>query len=192
MMEKAGFDHLAFDGRKMEDSFFIQRDKALIEKQKALKLMKETKEALAGASGIKNEAVLQKLVELEVRPETLAPLSVIPLIEVAWADGSLSKNEEASVLDGAEAMGIDKESMAYGLLKHWLAQKPPKGMLEAWSHYVRGISEKMTAQEKKELKKELLARARRVAEASGGVLGMGAVSPEEKSVLSEMEKAFTD
>jgi hypothetical protein len=190
MMKRSDFDHLAFDGKKMEDSFFIQQDKALIERQKALRKMKEDREALAAASGIRNETVLQKLVELEVRPETLAPLSIIPLIEVAWADGEVSKKEEAAVLAGAEAAGIKKDSMEYDLLRHWLAQRPPRSMLEAWIHYVRGIGEKMTPQEKEELKKELLARARRVAEASGGVLGMGAVSDEEKAMLSEMEKAF--
>jgi hypothetical protein len=190
MMEKAGLDHLDFDGKKLEDSFFIQQDKELIEKQKALKRMQETREALAEVSGIKNEAVLQKLVELEVRPETLAPLSVIPLIEVAWADGTVSKNEEAAVLAGAEAMGIGKEGLNDALVRHWLAEKPPKEMLEAWSHYVRGICEKMNGREKEEFRKALLARARRVAGASGGVLGVGAVSAEEKAVLAEMEKAF--
>lgn len=191
MTEGRGLDNHGFDGRRMEDSFFIKQDKALIEKQKALRLMKKTKEELAAVSGIKNDAVLEKLVELEVRPETLAPLSVIPLVAVAWADGSVSKNEEASVLAGVRAMGIHDETIGYGLLKRWLTQKPPKGMLEAWSHYVRGISEKMTAAEKEKLKHEILSKARQVAEASGGVLGMGAISPEEKAVLAEMEKAFS-
>jgi len=190
MIKEEGLDYLAFDGRKLEDAFFIQRDKALIEKQRAMKSMKETKEGLAAVSGIRSEAVLQKLVELEVRPETLAPLSIIPLIQVAWADGSVSKKEEASILARAEAIGIRKESLAYGILKQWLQYKPPKTMLDAWVHYVRGMCEKMTVQEKEGMKKEILAQARRVAEASGGLLGVGAVSPEEKAVLSEMEKAF--
>ena len=190
MTEKSGLDSLGFDGRRMEDSFFRQHDKALIEKQKALKRMKQTKEELAAVSGIKNDDVLQKLAELEVRPETLAPLSVIPLVAVAWADGSVSKNEEASVLAGVRALGIHEESVGYGLLKLWLAQKPSKDMLEAWSQYVRGIGEKMTAAEKEKLKHEILSKARLVAEASGGVLGVGAVSPEEKAVLEVMEKAF--
>ena len=190
MTDGRGLENLAFDGRRMEDSFFIQQDKELIEKQKALMRLKKTKEELRGVSGINNDAVLQKLVELEIRPETLVPLSVIPLVAVAWADGSVSKNEEASVLAGARAMGIHEDSAGYGLLKSWLARKPSKGMLEAWSQYVRGIGEKMTAQEKEKLKHELLSKARQVAEASGGVLGMNAVSPEEKAVLAEMEKAF--
>ena len=190
MTEERGLENFAFDGRKLEDSFFLRQDKELIEKHKALIRMKKTKEELSGVSGIKNDEVLQKLVELEVRPETLVPLSVIPLVAVAWADGSVSKNEEASVLAGARAMGIHEDSVGHDLLKSWLARKPPKGMLEAWSQYVRGISEKMTAREKEKLKHELLSKARRVAEASGGVLGMNAVSPEEKAVLAEMGKAF--
>jgi hypothetical protein len=190
MAEKAGLDNLAFDGKRMEDSFFIQQDKALIEKQKTLRRMARTREELAAVSGITNDAVLQKLAELGVRPETLAPLSVIPLIEVAWADGSVSKNEEASVLAGVRMLGIGEESAGYGLLKHWLAQKPPRSMLEAWVQYVRGIGERMTAQEKEKFRHEVLSKARRVAEASGGVLGVGAVSPEERSVLDEMERAF--
>jgi hypothetical protein len=44
-------------------------------------------------------------------------------------------------------------------------------MLEAWSQYVRGISEKMTAREKEKLKHEILSKAQQVAEASGGVRG---------------------
>jgi hypothetical protein len=190
MAEKAGLDNLAFDGKWMEDSFFIQQDKALIEKQKTLRRMARTREELAAVSGITNDAVLQKLAELGVRPETLAPLSVIPLIEVAWADGSVSKNEEASVLAGVRMLGIGEESAGYGLLKHWLAQKPPRSMLEAWVQYVRGIGERMTAQEKEKFRHEVLSKARRVAGASGGVLGVGAVSPEERSVLDEMERAF--
>ncbi|MBN2188468.1 MAG: hypothetical protein JW699_03360 [Chitinispirillaceae bacterium] len=190
MTEKEGLNNLAFDGRRMEDSFFIQQDKALIDKQKTLKRMAQTKEALAAVSGIRNDSVLQKLAELEVRPETLAPLSVIPLVAVAWADGSISKNEEASVLAGVRALGINEESVGYGLLKLWLSQKPPKAMLEAWSQYVRGIGEKMTVQEKEKLMHEVLSKARKVAEASGGVLGVGTVSPEEKAVLEEMEKTF--
>jgi hypothetical protein len=190
MTEKAGLNNLFFDGRRMEDSFFIQQDKALIEKQRALKHMNQTKEELAAVSGIINDAVLQKLTELGVRPETLAPLSVIPLVAVAWADGSVSKNEEASVLAGVREMGINEGSVGYDLLKLWLAQKPPKAMLEAWFQYVRGISEKMGAVEKEKLRHEILSKARQVAEASGGVLGVGTVSPEEKALLEEMGKAF--
>jgi hypothetical protein len=190
MTQDREVDFLAAEGRRLEDAFFLQMDKSLIEKQKALKKMKETKEALARVSGITSDAVLQKLVELEVRPETLASLSVIPLVEVAWADGSVSKSEMATVLAGARTIGITEGSIEYDLLKQWLTHKPSAAMMEAWIHYVRGLCEKLTLKEKETLKQEVVGHARKVAEASGGVLGIGAVSTEEKGVLETMEKAF--
>jgi hypothetical protein len=183
-------DPLMLKARRLEDAFFLQNDKSLIEKQKALKRMKETKDALRKASGIHNEAVLQKLVELDVRPETIASLSVIPLVEVAWADGSVSKSEEGAVLAGARKTGIKEHTMEYALLKQWLRHKPPVAMMDAWVHYVQGLCEKFNVREKNALKKEVLGNAQAVAEASGGVLGIGAVSGEEKAVLAKLKKAF--
>jgi hypothetical protein len=182
--------YLEVHRRKMEDAFFQENDKKLIENLKKLKNMKETSEALAKVSGIHNEKVLQKLVELEVRPETLASLSVIPLVEMAWADGSLSKEEEAAVLTAAAGMGIKTGSVEHNLLKEWLANKPPATMLTAWVHYVEGLCEKLTATEKSVLKKEILGDLEKVANASGGLLGLGAISKAEKDMLKKMEKAF--
>jgi hypothetical protein len=190
MVLDGDLNSLAFDGKRMEDAFFLQRDKVLIEKQKALKKMKETKEALARVSGIHNNAVLEKLVALAVRPETLASLSVIPLIEVAWADGSVSKSEESAILAAAEKMGIKKEGVEYDLFKQWLHHKPPVAMMDAWSHYVHGLCEKLTQKETLALRSDVIGHARNVAEASGGLLGIGAISREEKAVLAKLEKAF--
>jgi hypothetical protein len=183
-------DPIEIGRKRLEDAFFIENDKQIIEKQKALKKMRETKASLAKVSGIHNEAVLEKLVELEVRPETLASLAVIPLIEVAWADGSVSKKEETEVLAAAAGMGIKKGGIEHGLLEQWLTHKPPQKMTDAWVHYIQGLGERLTKQEKSALKSELLGQATKIAESSGGVLGVAAVSKEEKDVIKKMEDAF--
>jgi len=46
-------------GKTLEDLFFLEQDKILIEKLRQLEKMKETKEALAKVSGIADEDVLQ-------------------------------------------------------------------------------------------------------------------------------------
>jgi hypothetical protein len=176
--------------KKLEDAFFQQQDKVLIENLKKMRKMKETKESLARVSGIHNEKVLEKLVELDVRPETLAPLSIIPLVEVAWADGSISREEEASVINAAALKGIKVGTIEGDLLKEWLEHKPPAKLLDAWIHYMEGLCEKLTAQEKTALKKEIVGGAQAVAEASGGLLGINKVSREEKAVIDKMEKIF--
>jgi hypothetical protein len=183
-------EFLEVQRRKLEDAFFQERDKVLIENLKKMKTMKETKESLAKVSGIKSEKVLDKLVELGVRPETLSSLSVIPLVEVAWADGSISKEEDTAVLKAAQSRGIQSGSIEFGLLKEWLEKKPPATLLDAWIHYMEGLCEQLTAAEKAAMKKEIVGGARAVAQASGGLLGINTISPEEKAVLSKMEKAF--
>jgi hypothetical protein len=67
-------------GRSLEDSFSMAQDRELLASRAKLTKMAETKEALADVSGIKDQAVLQKLVDINVRPETLAALSAIPLV----------------------------------------------------------------------------------------------------------------
>jgi len=134
--------------------------------------------------------VLEKLVELGVRPETLASLSVIPLVEVAWADGSISREEMAAVLKAAQRKGIQGGSIEFGLLKEWLERKPPAELVDAWRHYLSGLCEKLTEKEKEAMKNEIMGGAQAVAQASGGLLGINTISSEEKAVLSKMEKAF--
>src|SRR5665647_792625 len=113
---------MSFNGNiseKLDDLFFRKEDQKLINQLKALKKLKETKEALSEVSGIKNEHILQKLVELQVRPETLASLSLIPLVEVAWADGNVDTKEKELVLACAIKMGFQKGSPDHEILSQW-------------------------------------------------------------------------
>lgn len=184
-------DTFLTSGRSLEDAFFLEQDRQLIARKIELRKMAETKEALAAASGIKNQTVLQRLVELNVRPETLAAMAVVPLVEVVWADGSIDDEERKVVLDHASAQGIAAGSIEYELLERWLNHRPEPTLFQAWQQYVKGLCEQMTPQERGNLKKELLHFVREAAEASGGVLGFAAVSAEEKKVLSQLEASFS-
>jgi hypothetical protein len=55
---------------------------------------------------------------------------------------------------------------------------------------VRGLSERMAPQELASLKAGLMERAKAVARASGGFLGVGAVSAAEQDVIDRLESAF--
>jgi hypothetical protein len=78
-----------------------------------LELRREEEDALEGladASGISDQAVLRKLAGLGIRADTLAALTLIPLIEVAWADGKMNPREREAVLSGARSTGISEDS----------------------------------------------------------------------------------
>jgi hypothetical protein len=178
-------------GRELENSFFLKQDLDLIERLKTLRRLEETRDALAEASGIRDQAVLQKLVELGVRPESVAPLALVPIVEVAWADGRVDEKERQAVLDAADARGIRAGDLQHGLLQSWLLHRPSAALFEAWQHYVAGLCAQLDEAQRTTLRAELLDRARGVAEASGGFLGLGSkVSPRERAVLERLEAAF--
>jgi hypothetical protein len=182
---------LSRGARSLEDRFFFNEDKKLREKQALLERMKETKEALREASGITDDAVLQKLVELNVRPDTLTSLSLVPLIEIAWADGKVAREEKEAILFAVEKFGWAKESIDYAVLERWLDRRPDEGLLDAWVQYIKNICAKMTAEEVAHFKNEIMDHAIAVARAHGGFLGIGSISEQERKMLAVLESAFS-
>ena len=177
-------------GRSVEDLFFFQQDQRLTEARLKLQQMQETKENLAKVSGIHNDAVLERLIALEIRPETLATLFVIPLVEVAWADGDLHDKERDELVKFAENAGLRNKNIDPKVVGAWLKKKPDPALMEAWVHYMRELCAQLSADERLALKEEVLADARAVAQAAGGFLGFGKLSAEERQVLDQMEAAF--
>ena len=178
-------------GKSLEDEFFRREDQRLIKRLAELKAAETTREGLAKASGITNPAVLDKLMGLGIRPETVAALSIVPLVEVAWADGSLDTKERRAILDRARDSGIAPGSTEHTLLEAWLDRRPEAKLLTAWTHMVQGMAEQLGPDGTARLKASLLERARAVAAASGGLFGVGSkVSRSEAAMLATLEAAF--
>lgn len=179
-------------GASLEEAFYLEEDRKLIEKYRELKKMEDNKRGLAEVSGIHNEAVLKKLVELNVKTETLASLSLVPLIEVAWADGDVEPEEKEAVLDAAAKIGFKKGKVDHVLLDQWLTHKPKPELMVAWENFVKGLCEALPAHERDDLRKEVMTHAREVASSTGGFLGLGSkISDEEEKVLRRMDAAFS-
>jgi hypothetical protein len=175
---------------KLLDNFFIKEDQKLINRLHTLRKLKQTTDELSRVSGIKNEEILKKLVELNVRPEVLMSLSLVPLVRVAWADGMVDEAEKESILNSLTCVGFTKDNIDYKLVAQWMERKPEPVLFEAWKLYVQGLCEHLSTAEKSALKKAIVGRAKDVASASGGVLGMNKISAAEKIVLKELENVF--
>jgi hypothetical protein len=174
----------------LEDMFFHEQDRRIIEQRAKLQRIKQTKENLARISGIRDEALLEKLIELEIGPETLATLIGIPLIEVAWADGEMDEKERKKLFEYAEKAGLRQQGLDTKIMSAWLKKRPDPALLEAWKHYIQKLCKELGAHERKALKDEVMADARSIAEAAGGILGLGKISAEEKAILKTLEEAF--
>lgn len=177
----------------LEEAFFAKQNALLRQKLKDSWEARAKKEALAAASGIADDTVLERLAALGIGPDTTAALSLVPLVAVAWADGSIDEKERRAILSGAEAAGLGKQDVGYQLLERWLAERPSPELLASWKDYTAALSATLSHEARGALKQALLARARAVAEAAGGFLGIGRkVSAAEEAVLNELASAFSE
>jgi hypothetical protein len=178
-------------GRVLEDLFFFKQDIVLTEKKRQLQKMELNLKTLSGISGITNEAILRKLTELNIQVEVLATLSIIPLVEVAWADGIIDDKEREAILQEAESFGIFEGQVNRSLFEHWLRNQPPKEMIESWIYYMQGLCQLLSESERRALKSDLLQRVRKVVEAEGGKPGAKSkVLRRKEDALLRLERAF--
>jgi hypothetical protein len=174
--------------RVLEALFFYSENLVLKKELERLQHEKETADTLSKVSGIVNPAILKELVDRNIRPETLAAFCLVPIIEVAWADGSITAEERKAVLDGALKHGFGED---HDILNEWLKKKPEPSLLDAWEKYMEGLCEVVSKTTLKELHNDMLDHAHSVAEASGGFLSLiDPVSPSEKAVLLKIEEFF--
>ena len=117
-----------------------EQDAALRRRMAETERTRAKKAALAEVSGVRDEAVLDKLLALNITSETLVALSLLPLAAIAWADGTIDPNARAAVLRVAEKAGFNEQSPAYELLKGWLGRKPPSELVTAWEQYVVALA----------------------------------------------------
>jgi hypothetical protein len=175
-------------GRTLEEEFFRKEEAKILERMRAAKRAALTREELRRATGIADEAALDRLAALGLSSATLSALALVPLVEVAWATGGVDANERKAVLQAAADSGLD--AAGQDLLASWLSHAPDRALLEAWKSYVSTIARELTVPQRELLKSELLGRARKVAASSGGVLGLGKISKQEEAVLKELAQAF--
>ncbi len=180
-------DALHARGKTLEDLFFEERDRELLARLRKKAEAEQTLTDLRGVTGIQNQAVLERIVGLGVKPETLSAFSLVPLLHVAWADRELDPAERAAILVEAEAMGLAHDSAAFGLLQAWLERGPSDDLFEAWQSFHTSLAPHLSAEERAQIRDDLTEKARRIARASGGVLGIGAVSGVEKAALERIE-----
>lgn len=182
-----------FDDRRaaLEEAFFARQNEALLRQLRESEAQRTTRGALAAASGISDEAVLDRLIAQGIGPQTLAALALAPLVLVAWADGSLSSQERSAVLSGAHKAGLKTGEVGHKLLEQWLAQPPGPELLQTWKAYAAALAAGMDAPQRAALRAAVLGQAEAVAEAAGGFLGLGdRVSAAERELLHELGAAL--
>jgi hypothetical protein len=184
--------HILRDREKsLEEQFFSRQSEELRSRLREKQERERLREELRSIAVIKREETIERMIELGITPATWAAISLIPLVEVAWANGRVDAKERRAVLSAAELNGVVPGSPGHQILDGWLGHRPDGRLLQAWGEYMVELCAALKPGEKRALRDELMGRARQVAEAAGGFLGLGnKISPEEQVVLDELAKVF--
>jgi len=179
-------DGLTARYRAHEERHFQQIERELIEKLRKLAEENARRRTLSEETGVADPAILTELLALGYTRETLALLHLVPLVQVAWADGQVSDREQQLIEDIALARGITKDSSIGRQLQRWLAQRPPDADFDRTMHVISAILQARPDDERTKTTQDLLAFCTAVADASGGILGLRRVSPGEKQLLARI------
>ena len=184
-------EFLSHRGKALEEEFFSIQSEQLKRALRETEANTARRQALSDASGISNDVVLDQLMALDVSAQTVTALRLVPLIETAWADGRMEETEREAVLNAArKILAIECGSPAYGLLESWLTAQPDRQLIAAWKAYTAAICAVLDTLARERFTEEIMGAAKDVAEAAGGILGIGAISSVEKNKLAELEQAF--
>ena len=174
------------DIRKREDEYFRRQDRELIEKMRKASEAAQERLALETQTGIHEPEMLQQLQELNFTPGTIALLPLIPVLQVAWAEGGISGGERSAILSLARSRGISAGSEADQQLAAWLDQRPSPDTFRKATRLIAAMVDRPGEGFQDVTADDLLKYCEQIAQASGGLFGIGAVSAEERAALEQI------
>jgi len=179
-------DSLHERGRALEDEYFRRKDRELLEKIRRKAAAEEAERALGASAGISDPEVLHELQALGFTPETIALLPLIPVLQVAWAEGGVTPVERHLIEKLANARGIAPGSGADAQLMDWLANKPSEEVFRGAARLTQALLESGSSVVANLRADQLVEYCEQVASASGGIFGLGRVSADERTLLASI------
>lgn len=178
--------------RSYESEYFQRRERELLEKMRERGRRERAQQELAEPAGVSDDEILKALHDLGYTRETVILLHLVPLLQVAWIDGSVSSAERAGILEAARLRGVEESSPAYRQLIGWLDKKPLDGFFEDTLRLIGNLLTIMPESESSKHKQDLLSYSNAIARASGGILGIGSkVSNAEQEVLDRIAREIS-
>ncbi|MPZ20967.1 MAG: hypothetical protein GEV06_24150 [Luteitalea sp.] len=178
--------------RSQEEEYFHKREQELIAKMRRRGADEADRQQMTQRTGIADEALLQELQAIGYTPETVVLIDILPLVQVAWADGAVSTREREVIVEKARGLSIEQGSEADRKLTEWLTDRPSDDALSVALRAISAMLQARSPDQREATRQELLASCTGIASASGGVLGFGKVSDEEQALLDRIKLALEE
>jgi hypothetical protein len=179
------YDAFAERGRSLEEEYFRKKERELIEKIRQAAAAEQAREALSTTSGLSDPELLRELGELGFTPETVGLLPLVPVIQMAWAEGGVTAAERDLIVRLARTRGVSDGSPADQQLNEWMRARPSDAVFASAGRLVRAMLDAGPAAGGLSAD-DLVGYCEQIASASGGVLGIGRISGEERTLLKQI------
>jgi hypothetical protein len=193
MSKMSDKDAFAERRRGLEEEYFHKKEKELLEKLRHRMQAEAERGQMAEALGVQDTEILSDLQDLGYTRETVTLLHLVPLLQVAWADGDVTMRERDLILKLAGSRGIVEGSTAYQQLVGWLTQRPSEQFFQDTLRIIAGLFEALPPEQQAAGKRDLVSYSTNLASISGGILGLGKISRHEQEVIeritAELEQA---
>jgi hypothetical protein len=138
--------------------------------------------------GVADDEVLQDLETLGFSDQTVSLLPMVPLVHVGWADGGMAASAAQRIMEASREHGIEELSDAGRQLREWLESRPSEHLFDGALQAIRTVLQHQSISEPELYVRNLLTQSTDVAAASGGVLGFGKISKNERAILDRISR----
>jgi len=171
----------------LEEEYFGRKNQELIEKMRERREREADRQKMSEIMGVNDQEVLEALQELGYTSETIQLLHLVPLVEVAWAEGGVADRERGMIYKIAQARGIQPASAAHELLSYWFENKPSGRFFENSLRAIRVVLDLLPEEQRQVSRRDLIAYCNQIATAvSSGILGPGRILDEERELIAHI------
>jgi hypothetical protein len=179
-------DAIAKRGRSLEDDYFRKKDNELIERMRKAAAIEQARTDLGRSAGLDDPQLVQELQDLGFTPDTVVLLPLVPIVQMAWAEGGITKAERELIVRLARSRGIEAGSAADQKLTEWMTNHPAEAVFASARRLIRAMLDSGSAPAGDLKADDLVKYCEDIASASGGVLGIGRISAEERALLASI------
>lgn len=167
-----------------EEAYFkaleIEQRRKLREKLEAAAKELSDKQAIAESVKTDDLDLAERIKALGFSGDSARVFDLLPLVHVAWADGSVQKSERAAILRVLETRGVAPGSDAFVLMESLLEERPS----DDYMSQSLAVLKELLAQGDGDRGAQLVDLCQVVASSAGGFLGLGAkISQGERELI---------
>jgi hypothetical protein len=185
-------EHEFLDDRRrgLEEDYFRRKDRELIEKMRQAAATERNRTEMSARTGLTDPALVGELEKLGFRPDTLGVLPLVPIVQMAWAEGGITPAERKLLVKLARDRGIAEGSAADRLLNDWMARQPSPDVFARATRLIRAMLDSGSPAGERLSAEDLIKYCESIAAASGGILGVGKISADERATLAQIAEAL--